>query len=66
MPDDTKTLYVERRKLKQKKFEHVMALATNYVPVADQWFYEEIKAYHLEFLHPETITSCSEFEEDDD
>lgn len=66
LQDDSKLLYVDRRKLKKKKFEHVMALAANYVPLADQWFYEEIKQYHLDFVNPDTDTSCFEFEDNDD
>lgn len=66
MPADTETLYTERRKLKKKKFEHVMALATNYVPASDQRFYEDIKNYHLDFVNPERSTSCSEFEDNDE
>lgn len=65
MPDATHILYGEKRKLKQKKFEHVMALATNYVPANDQWFYDDIKKYHLDFVNPEAATSCSEFEDND-
>lgn len=64
MPLDTNILYIKRRKLKKQKFEHVMSLATNYVPASDNWFYEKIKNFHQDFLQPEERTSCSEFEDD--
>ena len=58
-------LYFERKLLKNKKFEHVMTLAKNYVPFCDLWFYNEIEAYHKKFKPDGQETSVSEYDSDE-
>lgn len=53
-------MYSEREKLKENKFDHVMSLAKNYVPLRDQWFYE-ILNYHRSFTAGDEETTASEF-----
>lgn len=60
LPDEKK-LYSGLRILKKQKFDHVMTLATNYVPQCDQWFYNRIKEYHIVHKEPDAETSVSEF-----
>lgn len=64
LPDEIK-LYFGPRILKKNKFDHVMALATNYVPQCDQWFYNHIKEYHTVHKEPDADTSVSEFSSDE-
>lgn len=63
LPDEQK-LYLSPRILKKNKFDHVMTLATNYVPQCDQWFYNHIKEYHTVHKEPNADTSVSEFSSD--
>lgn len=44
--NEDKKFYQQKRKLKQTKFEHVMALAENYVPQCTFWLYQDIQNYH--------------------
>lgn len=64
LPDENK-LYSSPRKLKKNKFDHVMALAENYVPQCDQWFYTRIKDSHTVYEEPNADTSVSEFSSDE-
>lgn len=65
LPTNDQNLYPGRRKLKPKKFQHVMSLAKDYVPQCDIWFYQEIENVHQSFQEENHVTSVSEFSSDE-
>lgn len=65
LPTNEKLLYRQRRKLKQKKFDHVMSLAKAYVSPNDFWFYQDIERFHQSFQEADNVTSVSEFSSDE-